>query len=315
MSSSQPSGLDSQQTSSHSSSTKLNEFEEKKDWSAVKSECIRYLRSWGFGKKAKSFEQCSKDYAVFECQECKNEFSAPITCGLRICPHCRSRIRGRLVEKLEDHVKDVKNHRHMVLTIPNLPKGSSIETIEEKIAELKENFGKFRRRKYFSDRVKGCIYGIEVKQVGNGYNLHLHVFLALEDWVKHPSQFKYKKIAGLWVDYFPNASKEAQEFRKHRDNKNALVEVVSYATKGAYFEDGKKMARWVVSTIGLKLVGRTGCFFDISIKRDKKYIECPYCKSKEVRYVGKWSELKNQDTSSVPPPTISQIEEEQEEGG
>ncbi|MEF8799248.1 MAG: protein rep [Candidatus Bipolaricaulota bacterium] len=300
-------GLDSQQITSHRK-TRLSEFEGEKDFSQVKKEAVRYLEILGFPGKAESFANCSEDFAVFHCHDCGNDFSAPITCGLRVCPSCRSRIRGRFVEELTDHIKGVKNSRHMVLTFPNLPPDATVKQIKEKVRELKDNFGSLRRRSYFDERVKGTIYGIEVKQVGNGYNIHLHCFLALEDWVKHPSQFDYNKIAEMWCEYFPDAEPSAQEFRQHRSNRTALTEVVSYATKGAYFESGEAMAKWVVATSGSRLIGRTGCFYDIELFREKKYLECPYCGSREVDYLGKWSELVRTSVASKPPPTINEIE-------
>lgn len=114
----------------------------------------------------------------------------------------------------------------------------------------------------------------------------------------------------MWLDYFPDAERSAQEFREHKGSKTALVEVVSYATKGAYFETGLNMAKWVVATNISRLIGRTGCFFNLPCFREKKYVECPYCGSKKVRYVGRWSEVSTYSVVGEPPPTVNEVKGE-----
>lgn len=302
------SGLDSQRITSHRDTSfdrKLEKFGQnfEKSWSEVQNEFVRYMRILREDATAKKFENCGEDFAVFECQNCNEEFSAPITCDLRICPSCRNRLRSEFIDELSSLVGEVENHRHAVFSIPNLPFDISVSDLQDKVRELKEKFGQLRRRKYFDERVQGTIYGVEVKQGENGFNLHLHVFIAL----KSDTLIDYRKVADMWCEYFPDANPSAQEFRKHRGSNTALVEVVSYATKGAYFESGEAMAKWCVATKGSRLIGRTGLFFDACLSREKEYVECPFCGSREVQYIGKWSELQVIDVCSEPPPTVNEI--------
>jgi DNA-directed RNA polymerase subunit RPC12/RpoP len=283
----------------------LDDYEENRTFDQIRSVAVRYLKAWNFDVVAEKLEECSEDYAVFECNDCGQKFSAPITCGLRVCPSCRSRLRADFVEELKPLIKGVSNHRHLVLSVPNLPKDATVSDLKRKIREIKKKFGKLRRRKYFDERVNGTIYGLEVKQTGNGFNIHLHVFMALKPEYE---RINYEKVVNMWTDdYFPEAHPSAQEFRQHRNTKTALVEVVSYATKGAYFLSGKAMAKWVVATKGSRLVGRTGIFHGASTFTEKEYMECPFCGSKDVDYLGKWSEMVRFSVKSDPPPTINEI--------
>jgi hypothetical protein len=177
--------------------------------------------------------------------------------------------------------KTVKQPKHVVLTIHNLP-----DLTPSHLTHFKKMFSRLRRRKFAANWIGG-FYRIELSNEGRGWHLHLHALIEAK-WIdKQTLSDNWKSITnglGYIVDV------------KDCRGESYLREVTKYVVKGSQLAkwSGPDIATFVVAfanqrTFGVfgKLYGMRTNFaaFVESIRESKS--QCP-CGASCMRY---WREL------------------------
>lgn len=133
-------------------------------------------------------KKCSDKVVALVCGHCGYVYYAKIGCGKRSCPVCNRKWAFKLVGRYAKVVSKMVNPKLITLTLRNCPKHLRAEVLR-----IRKCWRKLIRRKPFVFSFRGGIYRIECKNIGHGWNVHLH---CLVDSV-YVSQ---KQISDAWYD-------------------------------------------------------------------------------------------------------------------
>lgn len=207
-------------------------------------------------------------------------------CDRFYCPMCTSRLSFRRRLSVEFWTRQVKEPKHLVLTVRN--RNSLSKTY---VQSFKINLSKLRRSKVFNS-VRGGLVSMEVTNEGKGWHLHSHLLL--------DSPFlDVKTIARKW------ASLVGQDFAivciKDVRNKSYLSEVTKYAVKGSQLAawTGNEIAEFIDAFTGVRTFSVFGTLFKDRAKRQQllnklgpRSMSCPHCESEDFWYLdtNEWTE-------------------------
>jgi len=227
---------------------------EKREKGRAKLE--KALDGAGLFQLAAKVKDCSKRFFGFLAPACGCGKAVPVTCGVRLCPHCEKKRGNRLFKTVERLFKGMKDPRFITLTVPN-----SAHIDGDLIDALREMFVKLRHLKRFQGYVDGGFYVIEITNRGKGWHPHIH---ALVDGRYYPqaqlSEDWQSCGGGLRVDIRPADQK-------------GVMELCWYMVKGSQFFDSPSMVRALYEAIhGKRLAGAFGCCFNQfnEIRREEK---------------------------------------------
>jgi hypothetical protein len=104
------------------------------------------------------------------CTNCGAKKAAFVRCRRRWCPSCAAIVAAKRSRKYARAAKKMKWPLFLTLTVPNSDDPESLRV-------LRKDFGRFRRRKLWKDKVKSGIVGVEVTAKTTGWHPHLHCLI------------------------------------------------------------------------------------------------------------------------------------------
>lgn len=117
--------------------------------------------------------------------------------------------------------KTMERSKLLTLTMKNKP-----YLQREDIKLLRRQFNRLMRRKYYRKRIKGGLYVIQLKNIGNGWNLHIH---ALIDVVAGDMGYlSQQRISDNWLEITGDSM--VVDVRKARNSKLGFRYIVRYLT-------------------------------------------------------------------------------------
>lgn len=114
-------------------------------------------------------KKCSDKVVALVCSHCGYVYYAKLGCGHRSCPVCNRKWAFKLTKRYAKAVANMQNPKLVTLTLRNVPKRLRAEVIR-----IRKCWRKLIRREPFVFSFRGGIYRIECKNIGNGWNVHLH---------------------------------------------------------------------------------------------------------------------------------------------
>lgn len=114
-------------------------------------------------------KKCSDKVVCLVCSHCGYLYYANIGCGHRSCPFCNRKWAFKLVTRYSPAVALMQSPKLVTLTLRTTPKRLRAEVIR-----IRKAWRNLIRRKPFDVSFRGGIYRIECKNIGNGWNIHLH---------------------------------------------------------------------------------------------------------------------------------------------
>jgi len=106
------------------------------------------------------------------CHDCGQVKVVKLKCSDRTCQECRDRTYWKLFKGWFKLAENMSNPKLLTLTMKNKP-----DLKREYIKTLRAQFTKLLHRKYYKERIIGGLYVIELKNAGNGWNIHLHALI------------------------------------------------------------------------------------------------------------------------------------------
>jgi hypothetical protein len=217
-----------------------------------------------------NFKRCGREFLFRHCYQCRAVERQPYHCNLKWCPVCNWRITKQRREFLSRAAFELKQPKHVVLTMRNFP------TLDRrKVREFTVALARLRRAKVFRD-VQGGTYSIEITNEGRGWHLHAHLLVEAR-WVDAGAlAIKWGKLLG-------------QEFGivKVKDARGVdyLVEVTKYVCKGSDLAtwSGHEIFDFVAALRGVRCFGVFGRLFHmrklLSPDRDQPRVgpDCGEC--------------------------------------
>ncbi|MDD5178506.1 MAG: protein rep [Candidatus Nanoarchaeia archaeon] len=131
-------------------------------------------------KSINSMLKCGQKTEYKYLRECNCKIEArymTYRCNLRTCPVCsntrKRKLRQKFIPFLNSLDVDRNNNQLYFLTIS--PK--NYENFKWGLEHLQRSFIKFLKSKYIKDRIKGALYVLEAKNMGKGWNIHIHAII------------------------------------------------------------------------------------------------------------------------------------------
>lgn len=209
------------------------------------------------GSQWLNFKRCGKESLYRHCRCCGEVKSLPYSCSLKWCPLCNWKITRERRQFLERAAAQLKQPKHVVLTMRNFP-----QLTRKKVREFTVALARLRRSKVFKD-VKGGTYSIEITNEGRGWHLHAHLLLEAR-WVDAGAlAIKWGKLLG-------------QEFGivKVKDVRGIdyVTEVSKYVCKGSDLctWSGHEIFDFVAALRGVRCFGVFGWLFHL-----RKFLSSP----------------------------------------
>lgn len=206
------------------------------------------LKSIGKGHLAGKMAECHTIETFKRCNGCQKVTKFFNRCELFFCPVCAPRLSRERKLTVEWWTKQVRQPKHLVLTVRNT---SSITKLY--VQWLKGQLSKLRRAKVFS-AVKGGFYSMEVTNEGHGWHVHFHLLIDTP-WLCMPD------LSQVWGKLV------GQDFAivKIKDCRgdDYLKEVTKYAVKGSELAkwSGLTIAEFIETFDGVRFFGVFGSLY------------------------------------------------------
>lgn len=206
------------------------------------------LKAVGQVQLAGAMRECHTVETFKRCTGCRKVTKFFNRCELFFCPVCAPRLSRERKESIAWWTKQVRQPKHLVLTVRN-----TVKISKEYVKFLKTQLGKLRRSKCFKS-VKGGFCSLEVTNEGRGWHVHFHLLIDTP-WLCMP------QICEVW------ARLVGQDFAicKIKDCRGAeyLQEVTKYAVKGSELAawSGDEIALFIKAFTGVRFFGVFGSLY------------------------------------------------------
>ena len=211
------------------------------------------LHEQGLHEIASKLDHCHTEWTIAECGSCHKVRKFANRCDLFCCPECQHSLQVHRQRQVEWWTKTVRQPKHVVLTIHNLP-----DLTKGHLVKFKKYFSQLRRRK-FCRSWAGGFYRIEITNEKRGWHLHLHALVDAK-WIdKTQLSVNWKSITnglGYIVDV------------KDCRRESYMREVTKYVVKGSMLAkwSGADIATFVRAFEGSRTFGVFGSLFGMRTK-------------------------------------------------
>ena len=258
------------------------------------------LRSVGRADEAAKLEQCHTIYTFAQCQGCRTVQKFPNRCDLFYCAECQPRLSGDRKKAVEWWTREIKQPKHVVLTLKNtddLSKGH--------VQEAKKWLTNLRRSKFARNWVGG-FYSIETTNEGNGWHLHFHLLIDA-GWIDAI------ELSRQWARVTNNMGRIVKV--KDARGTNYLAEVTKYAVKGVQLAawSGEQIKTFIDAFTGVRTFGVFGSLYGArtrfyefwkAVRGSQPSCKCGCC---SIRYFSESEFLEldlrpTNEAAAIPPP-------------
>lgn len=295
------------------------------------------LREAGREQLAQDLEDCHSTFTVAQCTSCGKTSKFPNRCDRHYCPECQPRLAAERRQSVEWWTKEIKQPKHVVLTLQNVP-----DLTRAHINEAKEALARLRKqvftkkvtyhwqsnqpgplgvpeceRAYSTIRINtfqmptathhtvictpwlGGFYGMEITNEGNGFHIHFHLLVDARSI--GPVQ-----LSAAWKE----ATRGFGYIVKVKDARetNYLQELTKYTVKGAQLAEWKpdQIVAFIEALDGVRTFGVFGSLYGkrtefaewLAELRDHKPA-CD-CGCAEMRYYSEHEWLARDLTPTIP---------------
>lgn len=195
--------------------------------------------------------RCGNEELYRVCRCCGDWKGFSYRCSLKFCPLCNWRIARARSEMLRLWSFEIKQPKHVVLTMRNFP----ILT-RTRIRQVAKAFAKLRRNKVWKEVRGGCV-STEITNEGRGWHLHLHIMVDAR-WIDAAA------LAVIWGKLV------GQDFGivKVKDcrGKDYLGEVTKYVVKGSELASWppEEIAQFIHAIRGIRFFAAFGSLFAVA---------------------------------------------------
>lgn len=187
-----------------------------------------------------------------------------LKCSDRTCQECRDRTYWKLFKSWFKLAEDMSNPKLLTLTMKNKP-----DLKREYIRALRGQFTRLLHRKYYKERITGGLYVIELKNKGNGWNIHLHALIDTKPGFD--GYLLQKKISDDWFDI--TQEDMVVDIRKAYNPKASLRYILKYLTKPPQINGEIELYNEVLKKT--RLIQTFGNLYDL--RPDKPRLVCTEC--------------------------------------
>jgi hypothetical protein len=133
-------------------------------------------------------------YRSYTCAQCGFTFRAPVYCGNRFCSECGRSRKNRIRSKLSAITGQLKygggfSIKHLILTIPNQ------KDISDAAKILQHSFRRLRQHEFWSNKVRGGAWTLEVTGQPGKWHVHLHALLESKYIPHHLLRSHWRKVS------------------------------------------------------------------------------------------------------------------------
>lgn len=247
----------------------------------------------------RKINQCHRETIVKVCCGCKAARVFWNRCELKWCPICAERLSRERRETVEAWTKQIRQPKHVVLTVRNTE-----NLTKQYLQWFKLQFAKLRRSKLCRNWVGG-FYSIETTWGNDGAHVHLHA-LVNAHWIDA------RELARTWGKLVGQdfAIVKVQDAR----DRSYLGEVAKYVAKGSELAawSGEKLAAFVEAVDGVRCFGVFGDLYKLRkeirewldiVHEQRNVCECG-CRNFRVMDENCWEfeEIKRELAAAIPPP-------------
>ena len=134
------------------------------------------LREAGDFERSAILDECHSRQVFCECQGCRKVRIFRNRCDNLWCPECAASIARRRLAGLAWWTAELRQPKHVVLTLVNIP-----VITPEALRNAKACLRKLRHRK-FCDNWQAGMWSLEITQKGKGWHLHFHLLVEAK-WI------------------------------------------------------------------------------------------------------------------------------------
>lgn len=235
----------------------------------------------------------TRESITYECSDCGNKGTVKQRCHLPICPDCIQDRIQRLLSKYWREVEQFVNPKLFTLTVKNVK-----YMTPDSVRFIIRSFHKLRRLKVFR-KVTGGVYGVDITNKGNGWNIHIHA-------VMDSPYIPQKKLKANWKRITKTSF--VVDIRKVKSGISGLYEVLEYIgniKQGKLnlpkIKKDRDLITYALITSGVRMVGSFGKLYGLKFTYKT---QCSECGSENLKYklVRVMLEVKNIERYKLPPP-------------
>ncbi len=248
---------------------------------SLRAELLEKLRSEGRTDLSSRLAKCGESF-VLRCAGCTEPLEARKRCDLKWCPTCARALAARTADRYARIMAHVQWPLFVTLTAQHSI-GDAMTMREHRRA-----WGKLRRLRWFRSKVPGGVMAWEITDSGNGMHVHAHglfdcrwlsvttsapgVGATKETWAKK-QRAAASEVSEQWS--LCCGRKATMKVRRVWTSdggniRDALTEVVKYATKGSDLVNQPNAGRIIDQLEGTRLLTSFGsCFGKPEFKRQR----------------------------------------------
>ncbi len=203
------------------------------------------LKEIGRSDLSLPLSECHTLETASVCNGCRRVTIFLNRCERHYCPECQPRLARERRESVEWWAKEIREPKHVVLTVRNT---DSLR--KDHVQWFKQCFGKLRRRK-FARNWRGGFYRLEVTNESRGWHLHLHALVDCA-WIDQ------RRLASEWAEIIGQDLAIVHVRDVH--HADYLAEVTKYTVKGSMIAawTGGQIAEFVDAFAGVRTFGVFG---------------------------------------------------------
>ncbi|MGZ5506923.1 MAG: protein rep [Limisphaerales bacterium] len=206
---------------------------------SARAQLVARLQDENETQLAETLEKCGEKFTLV-CTSCGHRTLAEKRCRQKWCPVCVRGIAAKRAAKFQQASTRMQWPLFVTLTVRN-----TADSGEPFVRKLRRDFGKFRRTKFWRDRVKGGVAGIEVTNKGKGWHPHIHALIDCR-WlsttprpqhgeskqnVARKCEAAKRELTRMWKKTI--REKNAITWVQRCNGTTAVTEVLKYSVKGS----------------------------------------------------------------------------------
>ncbi len=156
------------------------------------------------------------------CGDCGNPKVVKLKCSKRSCIECRRRIYWKLLKGWVELVKEMQHPKFLTVTIRNLP-----VITRDDVRRIRSQFIRLLRRKYYTTRIRGGIYVIELTNKGKGWHLHIHALI--DTYNRSKGFLPWEKLKRDWLSI--TGTSMVVDIKEAVNTRGALEYILKYLVK------------------------------------------------------------------------------------
>lgn len=196
-------------------------------------------------------KRCGNEEVYRTCRGCGDWQGMAYRCNLKFCPLCNWRIARARADLLRLWSFQIKQPKHVVLTVRNFP-----TLTRSRIRGVAKAFSRLRRQKVWRDVKGGCV-STEITNEGRGWHLHLHIMVDAR-WVDAGAlALLWGKLVGQDFGIVKVKDCRGQEY---------LGEITKYVVKPAELASWapEEIAQFIHAIKGIRFFASFGTLFAVA---------------------------------------------------